>query len=319
MPARVHAIIVARTGSSSRAQLLRTLDALRAQTTPAAAVTLVVCGDASSVRESEAVASTVEGIIEARATTSFAEAVELARPRVAEGSAIWLLAQDTTPHPRALERLSGMLERSPSAAIIAPKLVASDNDREIVSLGVSMTALGRSVELAAGELDQGQHDRSDDALGADVRGLLIRGEVRDALRPDPALAGADEGLDLGVRARLGGGRVVLAPGARVSVSPMVLPRCRPADSGAPSSPGWPSSIGAWLMRLPQPYLCTGSACCPSRCGARSPISSRSARKPCFPNGVPRSRRCLGSAPSCARAQRFVRSAPPAGPASRRCE
>lgn len=219
MPARVHAIIVARTGSSSRAQLLRTLDALRAQTTPAAAVTLVVCGDASSVRESEVVASTVEGIIEARATTSFAEAVELARPRVSEGSAIWLLAQDTTPHPRALERLSGMLERSPSAAIIAPKLVASDNDREIVSLGVSMTALGRSVELAAGELDQGQHDRSDDALGADVRGLLIRGEVRDALRPDPALAGADEGLDLGVRARLGGGRVVLAPSARISVSP----------------------------------------------------------------------------------------------------
>ena len=219
MPARVHAIIVARTGSSSRAQLLRTLEALRAQTTPATAVTLVVCGDASSVRESEAVASTVEGIIEARATTSFAEAVELARPRVAEGSAIWLLAQDTAPHPRALERLSGTLERSPSAAIIAPKLVATDNDREIVSLGVSMTTLGRSVELAAGELDQGQHDRSDDALGADVRGLLIRGEVRDALRPDPALAGADEGLDLGVRARLGGGRVVLAPSARISVSP----------------------------------------------------------------------------------------------------
>ncbi|MFF1542089.1 glycosyltransferase [Microbacterium sp. NPDC058269] len=219
MPARVHAIIVARTGSSSRAQLLRTLEALRAQTTPADAVTLVVCGDASSVRESEVVASTVEGIIEARSATSFAEAVELARPRVPEGSAIWLLAQDTTPHPRALERLSGTLERSPSAAIIAPKLVATDNDREIVSLGVSMTTLGRSVELAAGELDQGQHDRSDDALGADVRGILIRGEVRDALRPDPALAGADEGLDLGVRARLGGGRVVLAPSARVSVSP----------------------------------------------------------------------------------------------------
>lgn len=219
MPARVHAIIVARPGSSSRAQLLRTLEALRSQTAPAEAVTLVMCGDASSARESEAVAATVEGIIEARATTSFAEAIELARPRVPEGSAIWLLAQDTAPHPRALERLRGTLERSPSAAIIAPKLVATDNDREIVSLGVSMTALGRSVELAAGELDQGQHDRMDDALGSDVRGILIRGEVRDALRPDPALAGADEGLDLGVRARLGGGRVVLTPSARISAAP----------------------------------------------------------------------------------------------------
>lgn len=219
MPARVHAIIVARPGSSSRAQLLRTLEAVRSQTVPAAAVTLVMCGDASSVRESESVAGTVEGIIEARTTTSFAEAIELARPRVAEGSAIWLLAQDTAPHPRALERLRGMLERSPSAAIIAPKLVATDNEREIVSLGVSMTTFGRSVELAAGELDQGQHDGMDDALGSDIRGILIRGEVRDALRPDPALAGADEGLDLGVRARLGGGRVVLAPGARISASP----------------------------------------------------------------------------------------------------
>lgn len=219
MPARVHAIIVARPGSSSRAQLLRTLEAVRSQTSPAEAVTLVMCGDAASLRESEAVGAVVEGIIEARTTTSFAEAVELARPRVSAGSAIWLLAQDTAPHPRALERLRGTLERSPSAAIVAPKLVATDNDREIVSLGVSMTTFGRSVELAAGELDQGQHDRMDDALGSDVRGILIRGEVRDALRPDPALAGADEGLDLGVRARLGGGRLVLSPGARVSAAP----------------------------------------------------------------------------------------------------
>ncbi|WP_247629711.1 glycosyltransferase [Microbacterium croceum] len=240
MPARVHAIIVARAGSSSRAQLLRTLEALRSQTTPVAAVTLVVCGDAGSARESDAVARTVEGIIEARSTTSFAEAIELARPRVAEDAAIWLLAQDTAPHSRALERLTGMLERSPSAAIIAPKLVATDNDREIVSLGVSMTALGRSVELAAGELDQGQHDGVDDALGADIRGMLIRAEVRDALRPDPALAGADEGLDLGVRARLIGGRVVLAPSARVAVSP-----------GGPAALPAGSARRAFVTRLAQ--------------------------------------------------------------------
>lgn len=219
MPARVHAIIVARPGSSARAQLLRTLDALRSQSTPAVAVTLVMCGDATTARESDAVASLVEGVIEARGGTSFADAVELARPRVAAGSAVWLLAHDTAPHPRALERLIGTLERSPSAAIAAPKLVQTDNDREIVSLGVSMTGLGRSVELAAGELDQGQHDGRDDVLGADIRGMLIRSEVREALRPDPALGGADEGLDLGVRARLGGGRVVLAPSARVTVSP----------------------------------------------------------------------------------------------------
>lgn len=227
MPTPVHAIIVARPGSSSRAQLLRTLDALTLQTRRADAVTLVVCGDGADARASEAVARTVEGIIEARGGTSYAEAVDLARSRVAEGSAVWLLAQDTAPHPQALAQLSGALERSPSAAIAAPKLVNVDNERELVSLGVTMTALGRSVELAAGELDQGQHDSRDDALGVDIRGILIRGEVRDRLRPDPALAGADEGLDLGVRARLAGGRVALAPNARVSVhpdGPAALPR-----------------------------------------------------------------------------------------------
>ncbi|MCS3842126.1 glycosyltransferase [Microbacterium sp. AK031] len=227
MPTPVHAIIVARPGSSARAQLLRTLDALTLQTRRADAITLVVCGDGSDVRASDVVAGLVEGIIQARGGTSYADAVELALPRVADGAAMWLLAQDTAPHPQALAQLAGALERSPSAALAAPKLVNADNERELVSLGVTMTTLGRSVELAAGELDQGQHDRNDDALGADIRGILVRSEMRDRLRPDPALAGADEGLDLGVRARLAGARVVLAPSARVSVSPdgaAALPR-----------------------------------------------------------------------------------------------
>jgi hypothetical protein len=49
--------------------------------------------------------------------------------------------------------------------------------------------------------------------------MLVRPEARRSLQPDPALGGADEGLDLGVRARLAGGRVALAPSARVTVSP----------------------------------------------------------------------------------------------------
>lgn len=225
MPARLHAVIVARSGATARAQLLRTLTALTRQTRRPDAVTVVVCGDAATARES--VAGIAEGLIEARSTTSFADAVALALPRVPEGSALWLLADDTEPDPEALEQLAGALERSPSAAIAAPKLVQADDEREIVSFGVTMTSLGRSVELAAGELDQGQHDGADEALAADVRGLLIRSEVRARLVIDPALAGADEGLDLGVRARLGGGRVVLAPGARVRVhpdGPAALPR-----------------------------------------------------------------------------------------------
>lgn len=227
MPARVHAIIVARSGVSAAAQLSRTLDALRVQSLPPDTATVVVLGSATDARGIEDVGHLVEGIIEARAGTSFAEAISMAQPRIAAGSAQWLLAQDTAPEAQALQLLTGALERSPSAAIAAPKLVRADDDREIVSLGVSMSRVGRAVELTAGELDQGQHDTREDTLGADVRGMLIRGSAPSVLRPDPALAGADEGLDLGVRARLGGARVVLVPQARVGVhahGPAALPR-----------------------------------------------------------------------------------------------
>jgi hypothetical protein len=219
MPTRVHAIIVARPGPSSHAQLLRTLDALTLQTRRPDAVTLVICGDGTAARESDTIARSVEGIIEARSGTPFADAVAFAQPRVSDDAAAWLLAHDTAPHPQALAQLAGALERSPSASIAAPKLVDVDDDRELVSLGVTMTRWGRAVELAAGELDQNQHDGRDDALGADIRGMLVRPEARRSLQPDPALGGADEGLDLGVRARLAGGRVALAPSARVTVSP----------------------------------------------------------------------------------------------------
>lgn len=227
MPARVHAILVARSGRSASERLDRTLEALRAQALPPAAVTVVVLGDASHVRGLAGIGRTVEGIIEARTSTTFAEAVALAQPRVAAGASVWLLAEDTVPERDTLQRLAGALERAPSAAIAAPKLVRHDDDREIVSLGVSMTRLGRTIELAADELDQGQHDDAEDALGADIRGMLIRGEAPTVLRPDTALAGADEGLDLGVRTRLGGARLVLVPRARLAVrpdGPAALPR-----------------------------------------------------------------------------------------------
>lgn len=229
MPARVHAIIVARADQPASIQLTRTLNAVRDQSSPPAAVTVVVLGNASHVRGSAEIGHLVEGIIEARSTTTYAEAVALAQPRVAEGSSVWLLAQDTAPRSTALRLLNGALERSPSAAIAAPKLVRRDDDREIVSLGVSMSRFGRTVELAAGELDQGQHDSVEDALGADVRGMLIRGAAPRVLRPDVALSGADEGLDLGVRARLGGARLVLVPKALVETTargPAALPQSR---------------------------------------------------------------------------------------------
>jgi GT2 family glycosyltransferase len=236
MPARVHAILVVRPDGRTPAahHLRRTLAAIADQTRTLDALTLVVCGDDDAVL-AVAAASGAESVITAPATTGFAAAVAMATLRVS-GDAVWILAQDTAPEPDALSRLVGALELAPSVAFAAPKLVRWDDRTEIVSLGVSMTGLGRTVGLADDELDQGQHDAREDVLGSDIRGVMVRTDAwRQLSGIDRALAGADEGLDLGVRARLTGARVLLVPTALVAVagdgvaglpSPLTGPRRR---------------------------------------------------------------------------------------------
>ena len=220
MPApRVHAVLVARPDSRALGltHFTETIEALRAQTVPVEALTIVLCGRDTRFAAA-ADASGAEGIIQTDGATGFAAAVALASARVEPDRALWLLAQDTLPAPDALALLSAQLELGPSIAVVAPKLVQRADPDVIASLGVSMTAGGAAVELAAGQFDQGQHDAREDVLGADVRGMLLRAERRADLLPDPALGGGDEGLDIGVRARLGGARVAIAPQARVSIS-----------------------------------------------------------------------------------------------------
>lgn len=219
MPARVHALLVVRPDGRAPAafHLTRTLAALRDQQRAVDALTIVLCGGDDKLR-ALAETSGAEAVIAAPARTGYAAALRLASRRI-DGDAVWLLAQDVAPAPDALVRLAAALETAPSVAVAVPKLVEWDDPTRIVSLGRSMTRMGAAIGLADGEHDQGQHDGTDDVLGGDVRGLLVHTAAwRELGGVDEALAGADEGLDLGVRVRLAGGRVVLAPTARVAVA-----------------------------------------------------------------------------------------------------
>ncbi|WP_460774839.1 glycosyltransferase [Microbacterium sp. GXF7504] len=220
MPARVHALLVVRPDgrTGAAAHLQRTLAALTEQTRRPDALTIVLCGAGDRAVTELATASGAEGVVTAAAGTSYAAAVRLAASRI-QGDLVWLLAQDTAPEPDALRALTGALELAPSVAVAAPKLVDWDDRTRIVSLGVTMTRLGRTVGLADGEFDQGQHDVDADVLGADVRGMLVRAATWHQLDGiDPALHGADEGLDLGVRAHLAGHRVSVVPAAVVATA-----------------------------------------------------------------------------------------------------
>lgn len=218
MPAPIHAVLVIRADArpETLAHLKETLAAIAEQTHPVDALTVVQCGshpDITAVLN----ASAAESIIAASAMTGFAAAVDLASRRIAAGRALWLLAQDTVPAPDALQHLAARLETSLSVAVVAPKLARADEPAILESVGVSMTEYGRTVVIGVGQIDQGQHDATEDLLGADIRGMLIRADEVKELMPDPALAGGDEGLDIGVRARLRGLRVDLAPNAVVAV------------------------------------------------------------------------------------------------------
>lgn len=217
--ARVHAVVVARPDGRAPAahHLRRTLDALRNQTLAPAHLTVVLCGPDNLLATAAGALGTAE-VVTLPHATSFAEALNQIDARL-DGDAVWLLAQDTAPEPDALAQLTAALDLAPSVAFVAPKLVNWDDRSEIVSLGQTMTRFGTAIEVVDTQLDQGQHDTADDVLGADVRGILIRRDAWRALRGlDRGLGGADEGLDLGVRARLAGGRVSVVPSARLAVA-----------------------------------------------------------------------------------------------------
>lgn len=213
---RVTAVLVVQHGGD---RLSATLDALRAQRRPVDALAVVL------MRSDEATRALVEAarpdhVVQLESARPFGDAARAVEatldPPGTGDDALWLLTEDSAPEPGALEALAGVLSTARTAGIAVPKLVAWDDPGRILRFGRSMTRSGRSLAVVEDELDQGQHDDLSDVLGGDPAGLLVRHALwRDLDGFDPALPVVDDGLDLGVRARLAGHRVVAVPAARI--------------------------------------------------------------------------------------------------------
>ena len=144
---------------------------------------------------------------------------------------LWLLRHDTAPDPRALERLLGAVEVAPSVAVAGPKQMDAAAPTVIIEFGETLTHSGAAAALAERELDQGQHDRTSDVLAIGEAGMLVRRSVFTEVGGfDPALPNVDAALDLCVRIRLAGHRVVGVPLARVFVSEGTAEFARPQVS-----------------------------------------------------------------------------------------
>ena len=151
--------------------------------------------------------------------TGVARGLHAAAPAESGNEWLWLLRADTAPAPNALRELLSAVELAPSVVIAGPKLVDAADTGRIRSYGVTVSKLGATVGLVDDELDQAQYDTGTDVMSVAVAGSLVRRDVWQRLDGlDAGLPSADAGLDLGIRARLAGHRVVRVPDARVAVA-----------------------------------------------------------------------------------------------------
>ncbi len=238
MRTRVTAILVARHGGE---WLDQTLAGLAAQTRRPDRVIAVVNGGRESIEQSLRTNPGIDGVVSTQSTVSFGGAVRQgvvaipadqppapSEPQAAAGAGAaagsddqlsdwyWLLAEDSAPEPAALEEILATVQRAPSVAVAGPKLVSWDHPDRIIELGQSLTHRGERWLLRRQERDQQQYDHLQDVLGVGPVGMLVRADVWRQLDGfDPAYSVYDDGLDLSVRARLAGFRVVVAPTSRV--------------------------------------------------------------------------------------------------------
>ena len=246
MRTRVTAIIVAKHGGE---WLTQTLAGLGAQTRPADRIIGVINSGRDHVVKQFAEATPTARLVTTQHDVPFGVAVQqgitmlpameasgqlasdqspaqAVTPSVATASSpqhhepvqdwFWLLTEDSAPEPGALQEILSTVQRAPSVAIAGPKLIDWHHPDRIIELGQSLTTRGYRWLLRRQERDQQQYDHLQDVLGVGPVGMLVRADAWQRLGGfDPAYRVYDDGLDLSIRARLAGYRVVVSPTSRV--------------------------------------------------------------------------------------------------------
>lgn len=130
---------------------------------------------------------------------------------------LWPLLVGQVPEPDASRGFLASAEAAPSAAWLVPKLVSAKNRRIILGFGLTLTRGGQYFERVTDEYDQSQHDDTSDLLAAELPGAWLRVAAwRSVGGLSHALNELAAPLDLGIRLRSAGWRVVAAPRVRVA-------------------------------------------------------------------------------------------------------
>lgn len=212
MSATVVALLVSHDGAR---WLPTVIDGIRAQRRPADRVIAV---DTTSRDESPALLTEAFGApIVAPGGTGYPAAVRLGLAEAGDAEWIWLLHDDSTPDPAALEELLAAAEADPEADILGPKLREWPSLRRLLELGITISGTGRrETGLERGEYDQGQHDDIRPVLAVNTAGMLVRRTVLESLGGfDEQMPIFGNDIDFGWRAAAAGHRTVIVPQAVV--------------------------------------------------------------------------------------------------------
>ena len=151
-----------------------------------------------------------------------------------QGAAYYLFCHDDVALAPDAVRLLAATAAQHDAAVAAPKLVSWDDHERFLSLGYAVDRSGLAVSLVdLDDLDQGQHDQVREVTAAHGAALLVAADVfaslggflasltspatgtipNSATSPGPDLG---EDIDLCLRARRRGRKIIVVPAARVA-------------------------------------------------------------------------------------------------------
>ncbi len=152
-------------------------------------------------------------IPEARWAASVSDVVAAVR---SEAEFLWILDPDADPRPDALSALVETASRA-DASVVGSKLLNPARPEELVSVGGATDVFGFPYSgLEEGEVDQEQYDVIRDVAYVEPASMLVRRDLAAGLGGlDAKLPYLSAGLDFCQRARLAGGRVVVAPTSEV--------------------------------------------------------------------------------------------------------
>ena len=192
--------------------VLEALESLRAQSAPPAEIVVVDNGSSDGSLDALRALDFVK-VIDAGANLGFAEGCNVGM-RNTSAPYVAFLNPDATAGREWLASLSRVLDAQPDVAVAIGKIYFKERMPHLDQAGGQFNNLGNYWGRGFTESDAGQFDREEEVAGVTACAMLLRRDATGGEPPfDPSIFMYGEELDLTLRLRVRGHRIVYTPGA----------------------------------------------------------------------------------------------------------